>query len=72
MKIDCYLSEQCGSHHQLRKVIEQALSGLGFNADVSFHTFTYDDAVSRGIMGSPSVWINGRDVFPGGASPGVT
>ncbi len=72
MKIDCYMAEQCGSYYKLQEAVRQALSELGVTADVSYHTIYYDDAVSKGIMGSPSVWINGRDAFPGGNSPGIT
>ena len=72
MKIDIYMAEQCGSYYKLREVIEQALSEFGMSVDVAYHTIYYDDAVSKGIMGSPSIWINGKDAFEGGNSPGVT
>jgi len=45
---------------------------LGVIAEVRYHTVYYDDAVARGILGSPSVWINGKDAFPGGNAPGMT
>lgn len=72
MKIDCYLSEHCGSYHQLRENIDRAVAGLDLSADVVFHTVTYDDAVRLGITGSPSLRVNGRDLFEGGGSPGIT
>ncbi len=72
MKIDCYTAEQCGSYYQLQSAIAQALRELGVEADVVYHTISYDDAVNRGISGSPSIWINGKDAFPGGNSPGIT
>lgn len=72
MKIDIFMAEQCGSYYKVQEVIEQALAGLGITADVVYHTIYYDDAVSKGIMGSPSIWINGKDAFEGGNSPGVT
>ncbi len=72
MKIDCYLSEHCGSYYKLQEVMEQALAKLGVEADVAYHTIYYDDAVSKGITGSPSIWIDGRDAFPVGGSPGIT
>lgn len=71
-RIDCYISELCGSYYQLRESIDRALSELDIAADVRYHTIYYDDAVARGILGSPSVWINGKDAFPGGNSPGIT
>ncbi len=72
MKIDIFMAEQCGSYYQIQEVVRQALSELGVAADVAYHTIFYDDAVGKGIMGSPSVWINGRDAFPGGNPPGIT
>ncbi|HUJ19419.1 MAG TPA: thioredoxin family protein [Nitrospirota bacterium] len=70
LKIDVYLAEICGSYHQLRQNIDQAIAELGIQADVAWHTTDYDDAVSRNIKGSPSVWINGEDAFEGG-TPGI-
>jgi predicted thioredoxin/glutaredoxin len=72
MKIDIFTSESCGSYYQLRENIEQAIAELRVEAEVSYRTVYYDDAVSLGIKGSPSVWINGKDAFPGGSSPGIT
>jgi predicted thioredoxin/glutaredoxin len=72
MKIDIYLSEMCGSYHELRENLNRALAELGIKPDVTFHTIYYDEAVSRSIMGSPSIWINGKDAFEGGGSPGIT
>ncbi len=63
MKIDCYLSEHCGSYHQLRENIDRALAESDLRADVEYHTIPYDEAVKRGIKGSPSIWVNGRDLF---------
>ncbi len=72
LRIDCYISELCGSYYQLQESVDRALSELGAAADVRYHTFYYDEAVARNILGSPSVWINGKDAFPGGNSPGIT
>jgi hypothetical protein len=72
IKIDIFMSEMCASYHQLRENMDRALAELGMNADVNYQTIYYDDAVSRNIKGSPSIWINGRDAFKGGNSPGIT
>ncbi len=72
MKIDIYLSEMCGSYHELRENVDLALAELRIKPDVTFHTVYYDEAVSRNIKGSPSIWINGKDAFEGGSSPGIT
>jgi hypothetical protein len=72
LKIDLYLSELCGSYHQLREYLDRVLAELHIRAEVTYHTVSYDEAVSRGIKGSPSIWINGKDAFEGVSSPGVT
>jgi len=72
MKIDIYLSEICGSYHELRANLDRALAELDIKPDVTYRTIYYDEAVSRNILGSPSIWINGRDSFEGGSSPGIT
>lgn len=63
IKIDCFLSEHCGSYHQLRENIDRALLESRLQADVEYHTLQYDEAVIRGVKGSPSIWVNGRDLF---------
>ncbi len=72
MKIVVYLSEICGSYYEVRENLSRALEDLETEAEISYHTITYDDAVSLNIKGSPSFWINGTDAFEGGSSPGIT
>ncbi len=72
LKIDVYLSEICGSYHELRENLTRALAEMRIDAEITYHTIAYDDAVSRDIKGSPSVWINGKDAFEGGNAPGIT
>jgi hypothetical protein len=71
MKIDCYLSEHCGSYYELRDNIGSALQELGLDAEVAFHTVSYDEAVSLGITGSPTIQLDGNDLFAGGGGPGI-
>lgn len=71
MQIDCYLSEHCGSYHQLRENISGALAELKLAADVAYHTIYYDEAVALGISGSPTIRLNGRDLFESAGSPGI-
>ncbi len=72
MQIDCYLSEHCGSYHQLRETIHAALAGLSLRAAVAFHTVTYDEAVAMDIKGSPEIRLDGRDLFDISGPPAVT
>jgi len=71
LKIDIYMSEMCGSYYQLRERLDRALSELHIRAEITYHTVYYDEAVSRGIKGSPSLWINGTDAFDGDSAPGI-
>ncbi len=71
MKIDIFMSEICGSYHKLRENLDLAIKELGITADVTYHTIYYDDAISRNIKGSPSIWIDGRDAFEAGNTPGI-
>ncbi len=70
MNIDCYMSEGCGSYHQLRENIDKALSELSVLADVGYHTVSYDEAIRLGLKGSPTIRINGKYLDEGG-SPGI-
>jgi len=72
MMIDIYMSENCGSYYELRENLDRALTELAVKPSVTYHTIYYDDAVKYDIKGSPSIWINGRDAFEGGNSPGIT
>jgi len=71
MKIDIYMAEICGSYHQLRENLDHAIAELNAPVDVVYHTVYYDEAVSKGIKGSPSIWMNGKDAFEGSSSPGI-
>jgi len=71
LKIDVYMAETCGSFHELRENLDRAISELSSPVEVVWHTVFYDEAVSKGIKGSPSIWINGKDAFEGSSSPGI-
>jgi hypothetical protein len=72
MKIDIYLSEMCGSYHELRENMNLALAELDIKPEVTFHTIYYEEAISLDIKGSPTIRINGKDAFEGGGSPGIS
>lgn len=64
MKIDCYISEMCGLENALRKNIQEALKLEGIKAEPNI--FVIDDfkANELGLRGSPSVFINGKEIQP--------
>ena len=71
IQIDIYMAEVCGSYHQLRQNLDAALADLKTPADVVYHTVSYEEAMDKGIKGSPSIWMNGKDAFAGSSSPGI-
>ena len=66
IKIDCYLSPACASEEPLRKNIHSALTAEKIKVNVGFHRIDDDEAISLGLSGSPSVFINGKELQPQG------
>jgi hypothetical protein len=66
LKIDCYLSQGCQSEKALKTNIAIALDREGIKAKVNFHRINDDEASSLGLSGSPSVFINGKELQPTG------
>ena len=66
IKIDCYLSPECASEEPLRKNIHSALTAEKIKVNVGFHRIDDDEAISLGLSGSPSVFINGKELQPQG------
>ncbi len=64
MKIDCYMSLQCGSEGILKENVYAALALEGAKADVSFHRIDDKEAGRLGLKGSPSIFIDGEEVQP--------
>ena len=66
MKIDCYLSSGCGSEDALRENIARALEYEGIQAEVTFQRIEDAKASTMKLTGSPSVFINGKELQPSG------
>ena len=66
MKIDCYLSPGCASEEPLRKNINSALAAEKVKANVGFRRIDDNKAVALRLSGSPSVFINGKELQPQG------
>jgi hypothetical protein len=64
MKIECYISLQCGSEGALKKNIDQALEMEGVEGDIVFRRIDDETAAGLALRGSPSVFINGTEVQP--------
>ena len=66
MRIDCYLSPECASEEVLRKNITRALAIEKVEAELSLHRIDDNKAMALGVTGSPSVFINGKELQPQG------
>ena len=67
MRIDCYLSPGCASEEALRENIATALAGEKVEAELNFRRLDDSQAMALGVTGSPSIFINGRELQPQGA-----
>jgi hypothetical protein len=66
MHIDCYLFEGCGAEQDLRKNIAQALVIEKVKAEVNLNIIDDKKAIALGLSGSPSVFVNGKEIQPQG------
>ena len=66
MKIDCYISQGCGSEDALKENIDLALRAEKIKAEVGVHRISDEKAVEMRLSGSPSVFINGKELQPSG------
>ena len=62
MKIECFFTEGCGSKKQLMQHTEQALREERIDAEVLSRQVSQEEAKQMGIGGSPTVWVDGRDL----------
>ena len=68
LKIDGYLSQGCQSEEALKKNISAAIEREAIEAEVNFYRINDDEALSLGLSGSPSVFINGKELQPLGTA----
>jgi hypothetical protein len=66
MRIDCYISQGCGSADALKDNIARALEAEKVYAEVGFHRIDDSQAVKLKLSGSPSVFIDGKELQPQG------
>jgi hypothetical protein len=66
MKIDCYLSQTCGSEEALKTNISLALERESMEVEVNFYRIDETKATSIGVSGSPSIFINGKELQSSG------
>ena len=66
MNIDCYLIEGSGAEQDLRKNIAQALTIEKMRAEINFNVIDDTKAIALGLSGSPSVFVDGKEIQPQG------
>ena len=66
MKIDCYISQGCGSGEPLKENITRALEAEKIYAEVVIHRISSEKAAELKLSGSPSIFIDGRELQPQG------
>jgi hypothetical protein len=64
MIIKCFISLDCESGPPTEANIKQALEAEDVEAEVVVRRIDDEQAMSLGITGSPSVFINGRELQP--------
>jgi hypothetical protein len=68
LRIDCYLSPECASEAALRENITRALAIEKIEAELSLRRIDDNEAMALGVTGSPSVFINGKELQPQGTA----
>ena len=66
LEVDCYLSQGCQSEEALKRNIAAAIEREGIKAEANFHRINADEALLLGLSGSPSLFINGKELQPTG------
>jgi hypothetical protein len=66
MQIDCYISQGCGSEKALRENVARALEAERICAEVGMHRISDEQAAELKLSGSPSVFIDGKELQPQG------
>jgi hypothetical protein len=67
MRIDCYLSPECASEEAIRENIKRAEAIDKVEADESLQRIDDNRAMALGVSGSPSVFVNGKELQPQGS-----
>jgi len=68
VKIDFYISRGCGSEGALKENVYRALEAEGIQAEVGVHRISDEKAAELKLSGSPSVFINGKELQPSGTT----
>ncbi len=67
MQIACYISQGCGSEDALKENVRRALETEKIQAEVGIYRISDEKARELKLGGSPSVFIDDRELQPSGA-----
>jgi hypothetical protein len=68
MNIECYLFHGCGSEETLRENVARAIAIEKVKAQVNYHKVDDEKALALGLSGSPSVFVDGKEIQPQGTT----
>ena len=68
MKIDCYISQGCGSEEAVQENIARALEAEKIHAEIGVHRISEEETAALRLSGSPSVFIDGEELQPQGVA----
>jgi len=71
LAIECFYYPGCSSYDVLPERLTRALAEEGVQAEVRHLMLSVEEAQARGIAGSPSVRINGRDILETASGAGT-
>ncbi len=75
LKIDILYTEDCTEWQIADQLVQQALNELGLEAEINYWLVESDrQALDWAFAGSPTIFVNGADMFPSfkNASQGLT
>jgi len=72
VKIDCYISQGCGSEEELKQNINRALEAEKIHAEIVVQIIDNAKATELKLSGSPSVFINGKELQPSSGGTGFS
>jgi hypothetical protein len=73
LKITLMLTESCSHHEEARALIDDALSEVGVEAEIDVITVrTDEEAHDAGVIGSPTIRVDGVDIEHGDREPPET
>ncbi len=68
VKIDCYISQGCGSEEALQENIARAIEAEKIHAEVGIYRISVEKAAKLRLSGSPSVFFDGKELQPQGTA----